>query len=364
MKTLPTGIGIPFQPPMHSFRSSYSLAFPCATGRWEFNATPRLLPWHYKDGLSLCDERWQSAGQGLIRQEANQYARTGGDPAGWTVRPELKYQWKVPGSAHCPMGLGDKAWSALDPARFCRAVAKGKTFVFLGDSLSEQMMLSYLSYMTLNVKPAYLFVEETPMPECQEWANSKVHLSCFNVVTNGSVCGNHRIIYIRNDLLQVDNNPRSFDYMPWSTMPELGSADVIILNRGAHYVPDDEFGPTLRAALTFLRNKYPDKLFVYRSTPPGHADCQNFTKPLERPQDPSILPFNWDKFAAQNVIAERVCEEVGMVFMDVVPQTILRADGHNGYMPTIDFYDCLHYCVPGPADVWAEYMVNALLRLL
>lgn len=45
----------------------------------------------------------------------------------------------------------------------------------------------------------------------------------------------------------------------------------------------------------------------------------------------------------------------GWRILDAYTPTVLRADSHIGDK------DCLHYCVPGPADHWATLLYNMLL---
>lgn len=153
-------------------------------------------------------------------------------------------------------------------------------------------------------------------------------------------------------LLQISGNERKFDRQPFVRMRQLEEADVVVLNRGAHYRDNDHFVEGLRSAVRHIRNKYPEKLIVFRSSAPGHANCTNFVRPLQEPQDPQKLPnpyrepYMWHKFAEQNALAKGVVEEVGGVFMDVDIMTRYRADGHQGLIEEINLLDCLHYCLP------------------
>lgn len=45
----------------------------------------------------------------------------------------------------------------------------------------------------------------------------------------------------------------------------------------------------------------------------------------------------------------------GWKILDAYTPTVLRADSHIGD------HDCLHYCVPGPADHWVTLLYNMLL---
>ena len=118
----------------------------------------------------------------------------------------------------------------------------------------------------------------------------------------------------------------------------------------------------LQATLSAVRAALPNSLLVYRSTPPGHADCQNFSEPLLSPQPLSSLPrrFNWDRFGHQNELAKPLVEAVLGVFWDVNAMTELRADGHLEGGRN----DCLHYCMPGPVDTWVQALYNLLMQAL
>lgn len=143
----------------------------------------------------------------------------------------------------------------------------------------------------------------------------------------------------------------------------LDSADVIIFNRGPHYTPLDQFERGLQSTSRLLRMMYPNKLLIYRNTPPGHNNCTIYKAPLKGRQDPANLPYNWGKFREQNERARGIVEALGIVYMDVDTMTALRADGHKGFWPELNLMDCLHYCHPGPIDSWVELLYNILKKL-
>jgi len=124
-------------------------------------------------------------------------------------------------------------------------------------------------------------------------------------------------------------------------------ADLIILNRGAHFTNTARCALELRAVSRLLRERYPQKLIFFRNTPPGHANCTDSDRPLEKVQDPGSLPrkYNWKHFLEQNEVARGIAAEFGLLYLDVYSMTKLRADGHRGVTAT--FIDCLHYCSPG-----------------
>lgn len=153
-------------------------------------------------------------------------------------------------------------------------------------------------------------------------------------------------------------------------MREVADADLLLLNRGAHWRPIENYVNGVRSTLRHLRERFPQKLLVYRSTPPGHAFCWHFKKPLQKPQNydrlgrPYKFPFMWHTFAKQNREARAIAEDVGAIFLDVEPMSRLRADSHPGRKPEVKQIDCLHWCIPGPLDTWARLLYNIIFQAM
>ena len=111
---------------------------------------------------------------------------------------------------------------------------------------------------------------------------------------------------------------------------------------------------------------------VWRSTPMGHLSFARNARarPLLAPEPDVRTPINawaWDEVVSQNADVEALfagvmsdvvsmqgldASTLGVLFLDVVPMTVLRADYHR---------DALHYWVPGPADHWLMLLQTALL---
>ncbi|CAI5957325.1 unnamed protein product [Closterium sp. NIES-65] len=182
------------------------------------------------------------------------------------------------------------------------------------------------------------------------------HPFCKVYVFHENVCPGVKIHVIRNDHLYIQDpdlaSPADgssttsssngsatggsvpFDHMPWHLYDGLVSADVVVVNRGAHYVGGRDFELSVRAAMRLLRRKLPRALLVYRNSPPGHVNCSSYDRPIKIRQDPATLPFHWDTFSSQNDIAREIAEEVKAVYMDVDTMTALRPDGHKGGLVT------------------------------
>ncbi|CAI6002296.1 unnamed protein product [Closterium sp. NIES-65] len=182
------------------------------------------------------------------------------------------------------------------------------------------------------------------------------HPFCKVYVFHENVCPGVKIHVIRNDHLYIQDPDLAspgdgssttsssngsatggsvpFDHMPWHLYDGLVSADVVVVNRGAHYVGGRDFELSVRAAMRLLRRKLPRALLVYRNSPPGHVNCSSYDRPIKIRQDPATLPFHWDTFSSQNDIAREIAEEVKAVYMDVDTMTALRPDGHKGGLVT------------------------------
>ena len=151
---------------------------------------------------------------------------------------------------------------------------------------------------------------------------------------------------------------------------------VLIANTGAHYYGDNPGAEqSVWAFFEYAALLSPRASLFYRTTPAGHPGCASRRQdpPLPAPlpleaylADEATARFMWWRFA--NFTA-RVAAGLpaGVVVVDVDLATSLRVDSHPfrqslqglGAAAT---EDCLHYCIPGPVDLWVE-MWAALLRL-
>lgn len=67
--------------------------------------------------------------------------------------------------------------------------------------------------------------------------------------------------------------------------------------------------------------------------------------------------YSWYTFHGLNAkLEEAFLSGDGWWLLDVYSPTHVRADSHIGGS------DCLHYCVPGPADHWTMLLYNIILE--
>ncbi|CAI5472599.1 unnamed protein product [Closterium sp. Yama58-4] len=190
-------------------------------GRWKFDGRPRFLPWPYK-GAGTCDIRAMETTKGVIAvNEADDVVRRGGAPSEWKIRGELKYVWDVLKSK-CDY-KEDVASVGMGEERYEEEEGGGGGGGELGEEGEEE-----------------------------------------------------------SDLLEEDNGDEGEEEGEGEGAPVLPAADAIILNRGPHYREDNDFEPHLRTTLLYLRNRFPDKLLIYRNSAGGHVDCPKYHKPIEK----------------------------------------------------------------------------------
>eukprot|EP00440_Ansanella_granifera_P055022 gb/GFBE01059645.1/.p1 GENE.gb/GFBE01059645.1/~~gb/GFBE01059645.1/.p1 ORF type:complete len:148 (+),score=13.89 gb/GFBE01059645.1/:1-444(+) len=112
-------------------------------------------------------------------------------------------------------------------------------------------------------------------------------------------------------------------------------------------------------------NTHRGSRMMFRASASGHINCDQYKRPFRSPKDfiPTSM-YDWDRYAEYNahVLQEFSKSEPWKYFrstyLDVVPMTMLRPDGHfEG-----QYHDCLHYFLPGVVDWWSHLFVTQLLE--
>ncbi|CAM9748091.1 unnamed protein product [Hapterophycus canaliculatus] len=104
-------------------------------------------------------------------------------------------------------------------------------------------------------------------------------------------------------------------------------------------------------------------VLIVRNTVPGHWGCTErmFEGPVNATVAEALVAeapdsYQWKTFHDRNAhLRKAFSPERGWKLIDAYSPTLLRPDSHIGDK------DCLHYCVPGPADHWLTLLYNILL---
>ena len=151
---------------------------------------------------------------------------------------------------------------------------------------------------------------------------------------------------------------------------------VLVMNRGAHYENDEIVLAYLNSTLALIRSISPETIIVWRATIPGTHHCESYFEPFASmdqlpPRETwptSGWPYNWGLFERQNSLVRKLIANFpGVYYLDVVSASILRRESHPdsaGKGLGKEKNDCLHYCLPGPPDLWTVALVELLALLV
>lgn len=193
------------------------LPFAPLSGRWEYNATPRSVPWEYTGYTNLCDHRLEDGGRGVASKRAEALVQAGVDAAGWNVRDALKYQWVVDsdkckgtgadkgagvGSAGAESQGPSQAYVRYNPADFCAKMrqyaerrdeeeeARGAvpqwrrkgsfTILIVGDSIQQQLTATLANHLLWHVPKLRASWAQWAVnkSECYSWVPHQQHEHC------------------------------------------------------------------------------------------------------------------------------------------------------------------------------------------
>ena len=167
----------------------------------------------------------------------------------------------------------------------------------------------------------------------------------------------------------IYRNSIHLEYVP--AVLEAHKPNILILNRGAHYVADQQFmselNNTIKVLQDWQRNCTDQTCWLFvRTTVPGHPQCKNYTIPSNDIQEMEALianrsnyapgkEFHWWDMKHQNQLMLDAFSKSGLTYqvIDAYDINILRPDQHR---------DCLHSCYPGKMDVYNQLMLHFLKR--
>lgn len=241
----------------------------------------------------------------------------------------------------CPNAKEGKAWQTwewqpssacefarFDQEKFCQ-LAKNNTIAIIGDSISLDHYLSL----------THLLGAPMPIPRPRD-----KHAQLQSQVCNDTVHLVGQRDFFLEDIANLAN-----EIFP----------DVIIVNRGAHYVPDNalirDFGKRIFPHLLdwkvqCQKQQHRKCLLIWRTTVPGHPNCTAYTKPASSVNEMEKIiqshdgPYNWHEFSHQNdLVLELFSNQnhstsllLDVWILDAYRINILRPDLHVGAK------DCLH----------------------
>ncbi|CAN0105017.1 unnamed protein product [Scytosiphon promiscuus] len=248
---------------------------------------------------------------------------------------------------------------SVDAAKFCDVVEGRKGILFVGDSLTGQMIDTLAAILRATVVDHVLLTSDS-----------------------FSACdGTFEFSWYRNDFL--DTRTDGFDTVhcedPDISMSHckvfaddstLSQFDTLIVNAGAHIRSGGlpAYGEMMKNASERLTESMKrlhgeNSILVVRNTVPGHSSSYErmFDGPVDLETALALVGegppvYRWTGISDKNKLLEEAFTAAdGWTLLDAYGPTVLRADSHAGD-------DGLHYCVPGPIDHWVKLLYNILLE--
>jgi hypothetical protein len=278
-----------------------------------------------------------------------------------TERPWRTWDWQpLDSNAESHNTCRFSSWNATE---FCQLLPAA-TVSIIGDSLSWEQWSSLLQLLGARVRQ-----------KSQHW--SKSHKK--NHVQVACQTGRYRTYFVfRNDPRLTAEQVRD----------SIGNEfpQVLVLNRGAHYVNDtelvrgtrEELLPALDEWMDVCRRRQVKCHLLWRTTVPGHPHCDPYTEPINdltamealihdvNNYNSTTINYHWRDFSRQNQLVLKELSSwwwqqpdddpyVTFDVMDAYEINLRRPDGHR-----INTGDCLHNCYPGKMDVYNQLLLHFL----
>ena len=248
------------------------------------------------------------------------------------------------GRRQWPVGAWAQPWNAT---RAGALLARFGGVFFLGDSLSQQ------AYFSLASAFADGFADERAVP-----------MQLGPSALGGAARGVPVVFANRPNARWTAGDAAE------GTLAAAGARYTLVLNRGAHFAPDDVFARELNHTLHALRELVPNTLTVWRATVPGSYRCgtdhgggraPTYASLADALHNVSAWPYDWDKMLGQNALARALIREhhPHVLVLDPAGPSLLRPGARFSAHESVDD-DCLHWAMPGPPDFWTVALIELL----
>lgn len=250
------------------------------------------------------------------------------------VQPRIRYHWET------------QEYLLWSTKHLCN-ILSNKSILFIGDSLSEEFYLTFLSAMNYAsiCYPSYE-IKHPIVIYCSKDSN-----------TNKKIYSKIRVSNIRNDYLSINSSSH------WIDKLKLYEVNILILNKGLHYQPTELFLYEMNQTFYYLNTYYPNISIIWRNTFVGHINYQQYftSQPLKykiNDYEDSSIPqdYHYQEILNQNILMYELIQKSypNVIYLDIESTTSLRRDG---------LLDYVHYCIPGVIDNWVRLLYNIFALL-
>ena len=267
--------------------------------------------------------------------------------------------------------LADAA--SWDTAAMLDGTLRGKTVVFVGDSMSAQQAFALRCQLAAVLSTAGTDFE-IDAPDYAGWPGNPHRGGAFRMLVPRY---NFSLVNMRRDTLDQNNQNETGALNPEiaATLARI-APDVAVFHTGPH-IWDAHYRPSTPARVRrwfalfsglgdLMRRGLPGTTFVVRfSGIPKHFRCAETARPDQRPDGPrSYSAFDshtqhancWVHWL-QAKLARRALRGAADIVFDPWQIDFHRADAHRGGASS----DCLHYCLPSVPLFWNVMLFGQLL---
>lgn len=161
--------------------------------------------------------------------------------------------------------------------------------------------------------------------------------------------------------------------------------DYVIMGAGAHFHSPTEYETVMTEVYRVIgeiRRNHTEDLatsvrlgtnetfkvpkFIWKTMNMPHANCDAYANATEViPEMPADDPFDWRFFRGYDTLMMNMSISHNITVIDMSP-LYYRADAHPGKQALArvrnPVVDCLHFCLPGPVDMFSNLALQMLLE--
>ncbi|RZC61722.1 hypothetical protein C5167_023489 [Papaver somniferum] len=278
------------------------------------------------------------------------------------------------------------------------SIVRGKKLAFIGDSVARNQMESLLCLLSQGETPRDVFKDSDDRFRTFYFPSHDFTLMVYwvrflvfaeEIVVNGSATGTFNIHLDKVDN-NWDQNLRGLGYAIISdahwffrkhylyeggkligciycdepNVPELGVLFAIDKAFGTALKSINDCNGCNKGLLTLLRTFSP--AHFENGSWNGGGTC-NRTSPYTEEQV-NFASMEWELRGIQVRAVKNIEKKEGKRFeiLDITRAMMMRPDGHPGLMKSNqylkEYSDCVHWCLPGPIDVWNDLLMAVLQK--
>ena len=298
----------------------------------------------------LCKPEGEQAGQCALHRtggNSTQLLHAGGNACACDLKNELassdwkfkdtqnnrhKFVWK-------PTNCDLLAWNG---SQFCELLGN-RTVLMIGDSTMQQTGVSLINM----------------------------------IIASGASCANQVNIVVSTLLYVTQTYKNCFVDATLEEAHSKIKPDISIFNVGAHLKDIGDLDFIIHSFREFIAKEKADRnvTFLWKTQNPGHVNCTNYREPFQDyslgkdmdkvfHNDPNAIEqtkYNWNLFPIFDDIARNKSNFIGYKVIDMDP-LYLRPDAHPAQLPDGRKRDCLHFCLPGPLQLFAVLLQTMMFN--